>query len=125
MQLKSLAQLLYVGAALLLALLICRRIDGAVPTGLPPLISMLSSTTGKRARFFRNLLGSFQRSSHPRRELLVYDDEPGAPSPFWLAAAAADPRVRYFHRPERDGARGYMALFTLRSGWTLRTGESF
>ena len=94
------------GIAVFLTLLLLRRhlAPTGTPTGTPPLISMLCSTTGRRARFFHNVLGSFRRSTHPQRELLVYDDEPGAPSSFWVVAAAADPNIRYFHRPERDGA---------------------
>ena len=39
--------------------------------GVPPMISMLSSTTAGRSAFFGNLVASFNRQDYPHKELLV------------------------------------------------------
>ena len=56
------------------------------------------SPTLNRPHFHKNLYSNFSRQTSPDLELLVADDSPEE-SAFLRAAAAQDPRVRYFRVP--------------------------
>src|SRR3546814_2213983 len=73
--------------------------DEPVP---PPLISCLMVTRGRAARAALSI-ECYRRQSHPRRELVIVDDDPGGPLARYVAALgdrrSAPPACRIAGRP--------------------------
>ena len=84
-------------------------VDSPLPSP-PPLVSVVSPTTGERHWTHASLYRCFAHQTYPSKELVVLDTGP-RPSPFFTACD--DSRVRYTHLTLRPGMPAEEAVVTL------------